>query len=202
MLAFTAPVFAGRGTATPRFSKRCHRYRAHFSMCASASSHDRNVQPSTPSASMSTPSVTTRAHEPTIVDKGAGASFSGGNSWNGNDGHGNHGDDGMAGDEELSALLRSRNAVLSDIPNDILQAYQRGTISLSVISNYFHARANFLARVLMACGSGMRNRFLADKLFLLKIAIEEGIGKLKFLIILLVVSPLTTCGRNIREALC
>ncbi|CAN8076436.1 unnamed protein product [Agarophyton chilense] len=79
-------------------------------------------------------------------------------------------------DTKLSALLRDSNAALTDIPADILRAYREGLIPLSAISNFFSARANVLSRALMGTASGMRNRFLADKLFLLKILIEEGIG--------------------------
>ncbi|PXF41532.1 Protein RETICULATA-RELATED 4, chloroplastic [Gracilariopsis chorda] len=88
-------------------------------------------------------------------------------------------DDGAtppASDEPLTALLRDSKAAISDIPADILAAYRGGLIPVSAISNYFSARANILSRLLMGAGSGMRNRFLADKLFLLKILIEEGIG--------------------------
>lgn len=87
-------------------------------------------------------------------------------------------DDASPGDtdEQLTVLLRDAKAAISDIPADILSAYRGGLIPASAISNYFSARANILSRLLMGAGSGMRNRFLADKLFLLKILIEEGIG--------------------------
>lgn len=91
-------------------------------------------------------------------------------------GDGDDGGSSVPPTEELSALLKSQNATLADIPVDILKAYNLGLIKLAAIANFFTARSNWLSRVLMNTGSGMRNRFLADKLFLLKICIEEGIG--------------------------
>lgn len=102
-----------------------------------------------------------------------------GDSGNGRyEGGGDSGDDsgGASSDDQLAALLKSNNATLSDIPADILAAYREGLIGLTAVANYFIAHANILSRVLMRAGPGMRNRFLADKLFLLKIMIEEGIG--------------------------
>lgn len=98
--------------------------------------------------------------------------------------HGRRGD-GHSGDSEpdpsnddalLEPILARHNATLPDIPQDILSAYRNGYIGPDNIANYFLAQANFFSRLLMRCGDGMRNRFLADKLFLLKILIEEGIG--------------------------
>lgn len=104
----------------------------------------------------------------------------GGSGSSGGGSGGSEGDDGFAGhpqsDASLSAFLAEKSATLADVPADILSAYRNGYIGLDALSNYFTASANFLSRFLMTCGPGMRNRFLADKLFLLKIIIEEGIG--------------------------
>lgn len=115
------------------------------------------------------------------LDQGAGAGVAGTGDWQGG-GAGGGGNDGQRGDssdspdEELSALLHARKATLSDIPADIMAAYRNGMITLDAIANFLTAQANVLSRYLMRAGPGMRNRFLADKLFLLKILIEEGIG--------------------------
>lgn len=80
-------------------------------------------------------------------------------------------------DESLNAILRERNATLKDIPGDIMRAYRTGLITASHVSNYLLAKRNALSALLMAVGgAGMRNRFIADRLLLLKVAIEEGIG--------------------------
>lgn len=85
-------------------------------------------------------------------------------------------DEGNSSNDPLAAVLEEHKVTRKDIPSDILDAYNKGYISSDNISNYFVAKANVLSRLLMRCGSGMRNRFLADKFFLLKILIEEGIG--------------------------
>lgn len=85
-------------------------------------------------------------------------------------------DGGAASNEdELSALLSEKNASINDLPKEILTAYRSKIIPLWAVSNYLVARANPLSRIMLPIGA-MRDRFLADKLFLLKILIEEGIG--------------------------
>lgn len=111
------------------------------------------------------------------VGSGAGSippTSSGGRRGDGQAGDGESGDSGD--DKALEAVLARRNLSLANIPEDILLAYRNGYISVDNISNYFSAYANIVSRLLMSCGSGMRNRFLADKLFFLKIMIEVGIG--------------------------
>ncbi len=111
------------------------------------------------------------------VDVGGGAFIGSGSGTGWRDDSGDSGGDDFKGpDEELSALLRSRNAVISDIPSDILRAYEKGLIGLNAIANFLTAQTNIFSRILMSCSSGLRNRFLADRLFLLKIVVEEGIG--------------------------
>lgn len=107
---------------------------------------------------------------------GSDGPIDGGTGSGGSDGSGEGAGDSEASDTELSALLQKHNASMSDIPADILAAYRSGMVGISAIANYFTANANIISRLLMRAGSGMRNRFLADKLFLLKIMIEEGIG--------------------------
>lgn len=107
----------------------------------------------------------------------AGGSGDSGPGGSGGGGGGEGESAGDAGDEDaLSALLSRENAVLADVPADILAAYRTGYVGLDAVANFFSASRNWLSRILMGSGSGMRNRFLADKLFLLKILIEEGIG--------------------------
>lgn len=78
-------------------------------------------------------------------------------------------------DTSLSTVLSKHKASISDFPPDVLAAYRADLIPLSAMSNYLVARANPLSRILLPIGP-MRDRFLADRLFLLKILIEEGIG--------------------------
>jgi hypothetical protein len=74
------------------------------------------------------------------------------------------------------SMLAKKGLTLGDLPQDIVQAYHTGLVGAGVLINFLYARANFLSRLLMGTSPGMRNRFLADRLFLLKIAIEEGLG--------------------------
>lgn len=78
-------------------------------------------------------------------------------------------------EESLATLLSENNAKLSDIPSEVLTAYRKQFIPLQAISNYLIARANPISRIMLPLGP-MRDRFLADRFFLLKILIEEGIG--------------------------
>lgn len=76
----------------------------------------------------------------------------------------------------LNAWLDKRGLSITNIDQDVITAFYTGKIGLDVISNYTHAQSSFIGRILMNTGNGMKRRLLADKLFLLKIAIEEGIG--------------------------
>jgi len=102
---------------------------------------------------------------------GSGGGGSGG-------GAGGEGSDDPAGEEEASAAaaLEARGFTRADVPADILAAVARGTVTASVMAAWARAAANPLSRLLMATGPAMRNRFLADELFMLKIGIEEAIG--------------------------
>lgn len=119
--------------------------------------------------------------ESAAVDMGGGGGGSGSGSSGSGRGDGGGGEgasDGMGGDDEamLAAMLSKRKMALTDLPADIVKAYQAGIVGAGVLVNFLLARANFFSRILMGMGPGMRNRFLADRLFLLKIAIEEGMG--------------------------
>lgn len=96
----------------------------------------------------------------------------------GGSGGGGEGSDDPAGDEEATAAaaLQSRGFTRADVPADILAAVGRGTVTASVIAAWARAASNPISRLLMATGPAMRNRFLADELFALKIGIEEAIG--------------------------
>lgn len=78
-------------------------------------------------------------------------------------------------DASLSTVLSEHKASINDFPPEVLSAYRANLIPLSAMSNYLIARANPLSRIMLPIGP-MRDRFLADRLFLLKILIEEGIG--------------------------
>ncbi|GAB0497541.1 hypothetical protein MMPV_008876 [Pyropia vietnamensis] len=112
------------------------------------------------------------------VPPGTGGDGGSGGSGSGGGGGGGEGSDDPAGDEEASAAaaLQSRGFTRADVPADILAAVARGTVTASVISAWARAASNPISRLLMATGPAMRNRFLADELFALKIGIEEAIG--------------------------
>lgn len=78
-------------------------------------------------------------------------------------------------DASLSTILSEHKTTIDVFPPDVLSAYRANLIPLSAMSNYLIARANPLSRIMLPFGP-MRDRFLADRLFLLKILIEEGIG--------------------------
>lgn len=78
-------------------------------------------------------------------------------------------------DASLSNVLSEHKASINDFPPEVLSAYRANIIPLSAMSNYLIARANPLSRIMLPIGP-LRDRFLADRLFLLKILIEEGIG--------------------------
>lgn len=117
------------------------------------------------------------AFESAAVDMSGGGGGAGSSDRGGGGGGGEGASDGASDDEAmLAALLSKKKLMLSDLPADIVKAYQAGIVGAGVLVNFLLARANFFSRVLMGMGPGMRNRFLADRLFLLKIAIEEGMG--------------------------
>jgi hypothetical protein len=76
----------------------------------------------------------------------------------------------------LAGMLAKSRLTMSDLPADVARAYASGLVGADVVVNFLLARANWLARLLMGTTPGMRNRFLADRFFLLKIMIEEGMG--------------------------
>lgn len=105
------------------------------------------------------------------------SSSGGGGGGSGGGGRGGGRDQPDESDDALSAVLRESNSSLNDIPHDVMRAYRGGLISPSHVANYLIARGNALSALMMAVGgAGMRNRFIADRLLLLKVAIEEGIG--------------------------
>lgn len=170
--------FPQKRFASPRILLRVPILAHHYDESSSLS-----IQPTSLLSSDFSPIVPTVSSRPE-EDQAIDASFAGGsgdnagNSGSGSSGSGGGGESGgnQSGDDELGALLSSRNAGMSDIPADVLEAYRNGYVGLEAVANFLTANANVLSRVLMGCGAGMRNRFLADKLFLLKIIIEEGIG--------------------------
>lgn len=78
-------------------------------------------------------------------------------------------------DASLSSFLSKNNAKVTDFPPELLKAYHNDIIPIQALFNYLTARANPLSRIMLPF-SPMRDRFLADRFFLLKILIEEGIG--------------------------
>lgn len=84
-------------------------------------------------------------------------------------------DDGGSGG--IQALLKSRGFTWDDVAPDVRGAYERGAVSAAAVANYVHSASHPVTRFLMnSTTGGMRSRFLADRLFLAKILIEEGLG--------------------------
>lgn len=117
----------------------------------------------------------------TTFGGGSSGGFSGGGGGGGGSGSGGGSGDGASGDAHgdeatLATLLTKMKLTMADLPADLRRAYEGGLIGADVLVNFLLAKANWVSRVLMNTGPGMRNRFLADRLFLLKILIEEGMG--------------------------
>lgn len=124
--------------------------------------------------------VSSAAPEPVTTFGGGSSGGPSGGGGGGSGGSGGSGD-GASGDAEgdeatLAALLRKMKMSMADLPADVRRAYESGLVGADVLVNFLLARANWLSRLLMKGGPGMRNRFLADRFFLLKIMIEEGMG--------------------------
>ncbi|KAK4526685.1 hypothetical protein GAYE_SCF26G4601 [Galdieria yellowstonensis] len=122
-----------------------------------------------------------------LVEEGKGGNIRDGGSNSGGGGGGGAGRGGGKGDGNpsdasgnpdgsLLALMTKYGFSWESIAPDIRQAFEQGQIGEDVIRNYILARVNPLSRLLMSLSQGMRNRFLADERFLLKILIEESLG--------------------------
>ncbi|GJD08563.1 protein reticulata-related 4, chloroplastic [Galdieria sulphuraria] len=79
-------------------------------------------------------------------------------------------------DGTLLALMTKHGLSWESISTEVRQAFEQGRIGEDVVRNYILARANPVSRLLMSLSQGLRNRFLADERFLLKILIEESLG--------------------------
>jgi Protein RETICULATA-related len=120
--------------------------------------------------------------EPASVATGYGGGSvggsGGGGGGGGGDSSGRGGESGEGSGDEvtLAAMLAKMKMTMADVPADVRRAYEGGLVGAEVVGNFLLARANWLSRFLMGTTPGMRNRFLADRFFLLKIMIEEGMG--------------------------
>lgn len=169
-----------RSTARVAFTVRLSHESSSHTQCNHNNNNDTEFQRIAP---IVTPGVEME-ETPDIsasLDVGAGGSDSGSGDYS-RGGGGGRGDGEGKGennedseDSELSALLSQKNATVADIPAPVMSAYRSGVIPLWAVSNYLVARSNPISR-LMLLAPPLRDRFLADKLFLLKILIEEGIG--------------------------
>lgn len=175
-----APV-SGRLSARPSRPAACR-----FQLRASAGGTNdylNSISNTAPPSSSASSSASAASSPPPVYEASVGGT-GGTGSRDGKEGPGSGGGGGgdgadadAGGDEDaLAAMLATAKMGLSDIPADILGAYMQGLVTVEVLMNYLHARANWLSRFLMGTSPGMRNRFLADRLFLLKIMIEEGMG--------------------------
>lgn len=94
---------------------------------------------------------------------GGGAAGSGGGG----------GDDGGSGGWE--ALLLAAGRSLESLPDTLAAAIKEGKVSVEVVKRYLKYDKNPFFRQLMKIG-GFRDRLLADESFIVKVAIELGIG--------------------------
>ncbi|MCO5601848.1 hypothetical protein L7F22_055973 [Adiantum nelumboides] len=93
------------------------------------------------------------------------------------------GDDGdslpLGGDAnnraEAMLVLATLGKSLSDLPADLAKAVQQGRIPGSIIRRFFELEKVPFFRWLLQFG-GMKERLLADDLFMTKVAIECGVG--------------------------
>lgn len=106
-------------------------------------------------------------------DDGAGAGSSGGGG-DGSDGESHSGGD-SSNKAEAMLVLASLGKVLSDLPADLARAVEQGKIPGSIIRRFFELEKVPFFRWLLQFG-GMKERLLADDLFMTKVAIECGVG--------------------------
>jgi hypothetical protein len=108
---------------------------------------------------------------------GEGAGGSGGGSGRDDDNDGELEPQGDSGKNKSDALLAlaSLGKSLSDLPSDLAKAVVQGSIPGSIIHRYFELEKNPFFKWLLQYG-GMKERLLADDLFMTKVAIEVGVG--------------------------
>ncbi|GJQ12858.1 hypothetical protein GpartN1_g4649.t1 [Galdieria partita] len=113
------------------------------------------------------------------VDMGGSGGISGrgvGKSGNGKSDDGDYSGASERPDGTLLALVTRYGLSWDSIAADVREAFEQGRIGEDVVRNYILARVNPVSRLLMSLSQGLRNRFLADERFLLKILIEESLG--------------------------
>lgn len=117
--------------------------------------------------------------EAAVVESGGGEDDGAGI---GNRGGGDNGRDGESQPGEFSGnkaeamlVLASLGKALSDLPADLARAVEQGKIPGSIIRRYFELEKVPFFRWLLQFG-GMKERLLADDLFMTKVAIECGVG--------------------------
>lgn len=81
--------------------------------------------------------------------------------------------DGM--DPALVALLAAAGKSASSLPADMAAALSKGTVTVEILQRYLELEASLLLGWLMKF-PGFRERLLADPSFMVKLAIECGIG--------------------------
>lgn len=86
-----------------------------------------------------------------------------------------NGDDDGNGGHGGAALVLAAGRTLESLPLDIGQAVQKGTIPADMLKRYLDMSSSPIIAWLMQFG-GFRERLLADPGFLVKVAIEVGIG--------------------------
>ncbi|GKU88587.1 hypothetical protein SLEP1_g2833 [Rubroshorea leprosula] len=134
----------------------------------------------TPS-SLGLTSFSNRGFRPTVVfSTGNGGGFHDGTGGRGGGGGGGGGDDG-----DDDAASRNRNEAilvlaevgrsLESLPKDLAAAIQAGRVPGSIVKRYFELEQSPIMRWLLNFG-GFKERLLADDLFLVKVAIECGVG--------------------------
>jgi hypothetical protein len=88
---------------------------------------------------------------------------------------GDNGDNGDGNNDENALLLMAAGRTLQSLPLDMVQAMKQGTLPKDMLQRYLDMTSNAFLGWLMQFG-GFRERLLADPGFMMKVAIEVGIG--------------------------
>ncbi|KAH7421078.1 hypothetical protein KP509_13G039500 [Ceratopteris richardii] len=125
------------------------------------------------------PKVSVRSFPEAISAESGGSGDEGTGGRDGGDGDdsGDHFPEGGDANNRTEAMivLATLSKTLSDLPPDLAKAVQQGRIPGSIIRRFFELEKVPFFRWLLQFG-GMKERLLADDLFMTKVAIECGVG--------------------------
>ena len=110
-----------------------------------------------------------------LVDRGSGSGRGRDDDDDDNDSEPEPQGDGGKNKADALLVLASLGKSLSDLPSDLAQAVGQGRIPGSIIQRFFELEKTPFFKWLLQFG-GMKERLLADDLFMTKVAIEVGVG--------------------------